>query len=107
MSSTRTTKDNYKQPSSRPPLNIVSNSKQAIKAVITKHNTATSKLEDEQREHAFRQIVSKAIASDGVVDIFAVAGLKNPNIGLLSDEFLNDVRLLPQKIWPLSFWNDC
>jgi len=70
---------------------------QAIKAVITKHSTASSKLEDEQREHALRQIVSKAIAADGVVDIFAAAGLKNPNIGLLSDEFLNDVRLLPHK----------
>lgn len=70
---------------------------QAIKAVLTKHSTASSKLEDEQREHALRQIVSKAIAADGVVDIFAAAGLKNPNIGLLSDEFLNDVRLLPQK----------
>jgi type I restriction enzyme R subunit len=70
---------------------------QAIKAVITKHSTASSKLEDEQREYALRQIVSKAIAAEGVVDIFAVAGLKNPNIGLLSDEFLNDVRLLPQK----------
>jgi type I restriction enzyme R subunit len=70
---------------------------QAIKAVITKHSTASSKLEDEQREHALRQIVSKAIAAEGVVDIFAAAGLQNPNIGLLSDEFLNDVRLLPQK----------
>ena len=70
---------------------------QAIKAVITKHSTASSKIEDEQREHALRQIVSKAIAADGVVDIFAAAGLNNPNIGLLSDEFLNDVRLLPQK----------
>ncbi|HEU5048409.1 MAG TPA: type I restriction endonuclease subunit R [Rickettsiales bacterium] len=70
---------------------------QAIKAVITKHSTASSKLDDEKREHALRQIVSKAIAADGVVDIFAAAGLKNPNIGLLSDEFLNDVRLLPHK----------
>jgi type I restriction enzyme, R subunit len=70
---------------------------QAIKAVITKHSTASSKIEDEQREHALRQIVSKAIAADGVLDIFAAAGLQNPNIGLLSDEFLNDVRQLPQK----------
>nr|WP_201360624.1 type I restriction endonuclease subunit R [Dictyobacter formicarum] len=70
---------------------------QAIKAAITKHGTASSKIEDEQREHALRQIVSKAIAADGVVDIFAAAGLKNPDIGLLSDDFLKDVRLLPQK----------
>jgi type I restriction enzyme, R subunit len=70
---------------------------QAIKAVITKHSTTSSKLDDEHREHALRQIVSRAIAAGGVVDIFAAAGLKNPNIGLLSDEFLNDVRLLPHK----------
>jgi type I restriction enzyme R subunit len=70
---------------------------QAIKAVITKHNTASIKIKEEQREYALRQIVSKAITADGVVDIFAVAGLENPNIGLLSDEFLNEVRLLPQK----------
>lgn len=70
---------------------------QAIKAVITKHSTASSKIEDERRELALRQIVSRAIAADGVVDIFAAVGLNNPNIGLLSDEFLRDVRLLPQK----------
>ena len=70
---------------------------QAIKAVITKHSTASSKLDDEQREHALRQIVSRAISAGGVVDIFEAAGLKNPDIGLLSDEFLNDVRLLPHK----------
>lgn len=70
---------------------------QAIRAAITKHDTASSKIDDERREHALRQIVSKAIAADGVVDIFAAAGLKNPNIGLLSDDFLNDVRLLPHK----------
>jgi type I restriction enzyme, R subunit len=70
---------------------------QAIKAVITKHSTASSKLKEERREYALRQIVSKAIAADGVMDIFPAAGLENPNIGLLSDEFLNDVRLLPQK----------
>jgi type I restriction enzyme R subunit len=70
---------------------------QAIKTAITKQSTASIKLKEEQQEYALRQIVSKAIVADGVVDIFAAAGLENPNIGLLSDEFLNDVRLLPQK----------
>jgi type I restriction enzyme R subunit len=58
---------------------------QAIKTVITKHSTASIKLKEEQQEYALRQIVSKAIVADGVVDIFAAAGLENPNIGLLSD----------------------
>ncbi|HWA76036.1 MAG TPA: type I restriction endonuclease subunit R [Polyangiaceae bacterium] len=43
-------------------------------------------------DHAIRQIVSKAIASEQVIDIFAAAGLKNPDISILSDQFLADVR---------------
>jgi type I restriction enzyme R subunit len=43
-------------------------------------------------DHAIRQIVSKAIVSDQVIDIFAAAGLKNPDISILSDQFLADVR---------------
>ncbi|HEY6332251.1 MAG TPA: DUF3387 domain-containing protein, partial [Blastocatellia bacterium] len=48
-------------------------------------------------EHALRQIVSRAVISEGILDIFAAAGLKKPNIGLLTDEFLNEVRLMPQR----------
>lgn len=70
---------------------------QAIRAALNKHSTATKKLSDEQREDALRQIVSRAVFSDGVIDIFAAAGLKKPNIGILSEEFLNDVRLMPQR----------
>lgn len=51
----------------------------------------------EEVEQAIRQIVSGALASDGVVDIFAAAGLKKPDISILSDEFLAEVRALPQK----------
>ena len=43
-------------------------------------------------DHAIRQIVSKAIVSEQVIDIFAAAGLKNPDISILSDQFLADVR---------------
>ena len=39
-----------------------------------------------------RQIVSRAVASDGVVDIFAAAGLKKPDVSILSEEFLAEVR---------------
>jgi type I restriction enzyme R subunit len=48
-------------------------------------------------DHAIRQIVSKAIASDEVIDIFAAAGLKNPDVSILSDQFLADVRDLKHK----------
>jgi len=51
----------------------------------------------EDIEHAIRQIISNAVASGEVVDIFAAAGLKNPDISILSDEFLAEVRDLPQR----------
>jgi type I site-specific restriction-modification system R (restriction) subunit len=51
----------------------------------------------EELDHAIRQIVSRAIAPEGVVDLFAAAGLKKPDIPILSDEFPADVRGLPQK----------
>ena len=50
---------------------------------------------DEELDHAIRQIVSRAVASDEVVDIFAAAGLKKPDISILSDEFLAEVRGMP------------
>jgi type I restriction enzyme R subunit len=52
---------------------------------------------DEDLEHAIRQIVSKAIVSGEMVDIFAAAGLKKPDISILSDEFLAEVRDMPQR----------
>lgn len=70
---------------------------QAVKAALVKHSTATSKIADEQRELALRQLVSRAVASTEVLDIFSAAGLKKPNLALLSDEFLSDIRLMPQK----------
>lgn len=47
--------------------------------------------------HAFPQIVSKAIAPAGVEDIFAMAGLKKPDISILSEEFLGEVRGMQQR----------
>ena len=43
-------------------------------------------------DSAIRQIVSRAVASEGVVDIFAEAGLRKPDISVLSDEFLDEVK---------------
>ncbi|MCK6684713.1 MAG: HsdR family type I site-specific deoxyribonuclease [Thermoanaerobaculia bacterium] len=69
---------------------------QAIRAVLAKG--APGKLRtDIEIERAIRQIVSKAIASEEVVDIFAAAGLKKPDISILSDEFLAEVKHMPQR----------
>lgn len=65
---------------------------QAIKSALTKHTSQDTKLSDEAKEHALRQIISGALVSDEVIDIFAAAGLNKPNIGILTDEFLDDVR---------------
>ena len=50
----------------------------------------------EDLDHAVRQIISRAVAPEGVIDIFAAAGLAKPDISILSDQFLADVRGMPQ-----------
>jgi type I restriction enzyme R subunit len=52
---------------------------------------------EEELDHAIRQIISQAIAPEGVIDLFSAAGLKKPDISILSDEFLAEVRGMPQK----------
>jgi len=47
---------------------------------------------DEELNHAMRQIVSKAVIPDGIVDIFAAAGLKKPEVSILSEDFLSEIR---------------
>ncbi len=69
---------------------------QAVRAVLAK-NVPGERKTDEELDHAIRQIVSKAVASDQVVDIFTAAGLKKPDISILSDEFLAEVRGMPQR----------
>jgi type I restriction enzyme R subunit len=69
---------------------------QAVRAVLAKSAPGDRKT-DEQLDHAIRQIISKAMVSDEVVDIFAAAGLKKPDISILSDEFLAEIRGMPQR----------
>jgi type I restriction enzyme R subunit len=68
----------------------------AVRAVLAK-STPGDRKTDEELDHAIRQIISKAVASDEVVDIFAAAGLKKPDISILSDEFLAEVNHMPQR----------
>ncbi len=69
---------------------------QAVRAAIAKAG-GEKRQTAEELDHAIRQIISRAVASDEVVDIFAAAGLKKPDISILSDEFLAEVRNMPQK----------
>lgn len=67
---------------------------QAVRAVLAK-NTPGEQKTDEELDHAIRQIISRAVTSDGVIDIFAAAGLKRPDVSILSDEFLAEMRDMP------------
>jgi len=68
---------------------------QAVKAVLAKSPTQQASRVD--ADLAIRQIVSNAIVSEDVVDIFAAAGLKKPDISILSDEFLAEIQAMPQR----------
>ena len=69
---------------------------QAVQSVLLKRAPSDARTEEDM-DHAVRQIISRAVASEGVVDIFAAAGLEKPDISILSDEFLAEVRGLPQR----------
>ena len=69
---------------------------QAVKAALVKGIERTGKSEEEL-EHAVRQIVNSSLISEEVIDVFAAAGLSRPDISILSDGFLAEVRELPHK----------
>lgn len=72
---------------------------QAVKAVIAKFEKGDAKggpTEDDY-DQAIKQIVSNAVVSDKVVNVFDAAGLKSPNVAILSDEFLAEVRDMKHK----------
>jgi len=69
---------------------------QAVQAALTKRAPGEMRPEDEL-DHAVRQIIARAVAPAGVIDIFTAAGLQKPDISILSDEFLAEVRGMPQR----------
>ena len=69
---------------------------QTVRSVLAKRAPADARPEEELN-HAVRQIISRAVASEGVTDIFAAAGLEKPDISILSDDFLVEVRGMPQR----------
>lgn len=69
---------------------------QAVKARISKFSTSGVK-SDYEVDTAIKQIVDEALASDGVIDVFKAAGIEAPSVGILSDEFLLEVKNMKQK----------
>lgn len=70
---------------------------QAVRVLLTKRELSAKKRTDEQRETAIRQIIGQAVVSESVVDIFDAVGLDKPDIGLLDEDFLAQVRQLPER----------
>lgn len=69
----------------------------AVKTAITKHTSVDKKLTEDEKNSALKQILDNAVVAEGVADVFDLCGLDKPNIGLLSDEFLEDMRQMPYK----------
>ena len=69
---------------------------QAVQSVLAKR-APTGAQPEADLDHAVRQLISRAVASEGLIDIFAAAGLEKPDISILSDEFLSEVRGMPQR----------
>ena len=70
---------------------------QGVKVLLTKRDISAQRRTDEQRDLAIRQIFDSAVVSGSVVDIFDAVGLDKPNIGFLDDDFLMQVRNLPER----------
>ena len=68
---------------------------QAVQSALAKRATGETR-SDEVLDHAIRQLVSRAVVSEEVVDIFTAAGLEKPDISILSEEFLEEVRGMKQ-----------
>jgi len=65
---------------------------QAVKARLVKFEPGNGKKSDEEIESAIRQIVDRAVVSDGIIDVFDAAGIKKPDISILSDDFLEEIK---------------
>ena len=69
---------------------------QAVRSAVAKRAETESRPQEEL-DYAVRQIVSRAVAPEGMLDIFAAAGLRKPDLSVLSEEFLAEVRGMPQR----------
>jgi type I restriction enzyme, R subunit len=69
----------------------------SIKTVINKYTSVDRKRQEEEKNSILKQLLDNALVAEGVDDIFSMAGLDKPEIGLLSDEFLEDVKRMKYK----------
>jgi len=70
---------------------------QAVKARLQKFESKEHGKSDEEIDTAIKQIVDEAVVSEGIVDIFGAAGIKKPDISILSDEFMEEIRGMKHK----------
>jgi type I restriction enzyme R subunit len=70
---------------------------QAVKVVISKASSSDKKLAEEKKNQIIKQILDNALLAEGVEDIFKLAGLEKPDLSILSDAFLDEMRHLPHK----------
>jgi type I restriction enzyme R subunit len=75
----------------------------SVAAVLRKREVIDREESREDMDQAIRQLVSQAVAPGGVVDIFAAAGLKKPELSILSDAFLDEVKDMPQRNLAVEF----
>jgi type I restriction enzyme R subunit len=79
---------------------------QTIQAALNKQSSGSRK-SPEDLDAAVRQLVSKAVVADGqIIDVFTAAGLKKPDLSILSDQFLAEVRGLKHKTWRRNCWRN-
>ena len=70
---------------------------QAVKARLKKFERQGNGKSSDEMETAIRQLVDKAVAVDGVIDIFAAAGINKPDVSILSDDFLQEIQGMKRK----------
>lgn len=70
---------------------------QTVRAALSKQDVTSTAQARHDVNAAVQQLVEQAVAPDGVIDVFAAAGLKKPDISILSPKFLEDVQNMPQK----------
>lgn len=69
----------------------------AIKGAIVKFTIVDKRYSEDQKSNFLKRILDNAVVAEGVTDVFALAGLDKPNIGLLSEEFLDDLRHMKER----------
>lgn len=70
---------------------------QAVKSRLQKFDTTGSGKSDDEIESAIRQVIDSALVSEGVIDVFDAAGIKKPDISILSDDFLMEIKDMEHK----------